>query len=32
MLDMSPAADDLYRLRTHIFSDEDIVIYTDASN
>ena len=32
VLDMSPAADDIYRLRTHIFPDEDTVIYTDASN
>ena len=31
VIDMSPSADDLYRLRTHIFPDEDTVIYTDAS-
>ena len=31
VIDMSPSADDLYRLRTHIFPDEDTVIYMDAS-
>ena len=31
VIDMSPSADDLYRLRTHIFLDEDTVIYMDAS-
>ena len=31
VIDMSPTADDLYRLLTHIFTDEDTVIYTDAS-
>ena len=31
VVDMSPATPDLYRLRTHIFSDRDTVIYTPAS-
>ena len=31
VIDMSPSADDLYRLRTHIFPDEDTVIYMDAT-
>ena len=31
VVDMSPATLDLYRLRTHIFSDRDTVIYTPAS-
>ena len=31
VVDMAPATPDLYRLRTHIFSDKDTVVYTPAS-